>query len=128
MLILSGSKGFAAPAYDEIGQAFKAAGLNAYLVHVLSPGDLGAIATASGAQRRIAYSEQHLSDRILAVQGVVAYLKGNRALAARSKFWEFPFARKSLGRFGRAKQYRRAGASRWRSAERSLSIRSRPSC
>ncbi|MGO7964834.1 GNAT family N-acetyltransferase [Rhizobium ruizarguesonis] len=43
MLILSGSKGFAAPAYDEIGRAFKAAGLNAYLVHVLSPGDLGAM-------------------------------------------------------------------------------------
>jgi hypothetical protein len=40
--ILSGSKGFAAPAYDEIGQAFKAAGLNAYLVHVLSPGDFDA--------------------------------------------------------------------------------------
>jgi hypothetical protein len=43
VLILSGSKGFAAPAYDEIGRAFKAAGLNAYLVHVLSPGDLGAM-------------------------------------------------------------------------------------
>jgi dienelactone hydrolase len=75
VLILSGSKGFAAPAYDEIGQAFKAAGLNAYLVHLLSPDDLDAIATASGAHGRIAYSAEHLSGWIQAVQGVAAYLK-----------------------------------------------------
>lgn len=51
--ILSGSKGFAAPVYDEIGQTFRAAGLNAYLVHVLSPTDLDAIATAGSARARI---------------------------------------------------------------------------
>ncbi|RVI05233.1 alpha/beta hydrolase [Sinorhizobium meliloti] len=75
VLILSGSKGFGAPVYDEIGQTFQAAGLNAYLVHVLSAADLDAIATASGARARIAYYAQRLSDWTSAVQGVATYLK-----------------------------------------------------
>jgi len=75
VLILSGSKGFGAPVYDEIGQTFRAAGLNAYLVHVLSAADLDAIATASGARARIAYSAQRLPDWTSAVQGVATYLK-----------------------------------------------------
>nr|WP_221974009.1 hypothetical protein [Rhizobium leguminosarum] len=50
--------------------------MDAYLVHVLSPGDLDTIATTREAGTRIAYSEQQLSGWILAVQGVVAYLKG----------------------------------------------------
>lgn len=76
VVILSGSKGFGAPVYDEIGQTFRGAGLNAYLVHVLSPADLGVIATASGARERIAYYAQRLPDWISAVQRVAAYLKG----------------------------------------------------
>lgn len=75
VLILSGSKGFGAPVYDEIGQTFRAAGLNAYLVHVLSAADLDAIATASGARARIAYYAQRLPDWASAVQGVATYLK-----------------------------------------------------
>jgi dienelactone hydrolase len=50
--------------------------LNAYLVHVLSATDLGAIATANGARARIAYYAQRLPDWISVVQGVAAYLKG----------------------------------------------------
>jgi dienelactone hydrolase len=75
VVILSGSKGFAAPAYDEIGRTFRAAGLNAYLVHVLSAADLDAIAMASDARTRIAYYAQRLPDWISAVQGVTAYLE-----------------------------------------------------
>lgn len=75
VLILSGSKGFGAPVYDEIGQTFRASGLDAYLVHVLSAADLDAIATASGARARIAYYAQRLSDWTSAVQGVAAYLE-----------------------------------------------------
>ncbi|AIC28105.1 hypothetical protein IE4771_CH03011 [Rhizobium etli bv. mimosae str. IE4771] len=55
VVILSGSKGFGSPVFDEIGETFRAAGLNAYLVHVQSSADLDAIATASGARERIAY-------------------------------------------------------------------------
>ena len=76
VVILSGSKGFGAPIYDEIGQTFRAAGLNAYLVHVVSPADLDAIATAGNARARIAYYAQRLPDWISAVQGIVAHLKG----------------------------------------------------
>ncbi|MHC1550206.1 hypothetical protein [Phyllobacterium sp. K27] len=43
---MSSSRGFGAAVYDEIGQTLRAAGLNAYLVHVLSAADLDAIATA----------------------------------------------------------------------------------
>jgi len=74
VLVLSGSKGFGASAYDEIGKRFQAAGLNAYLVHVLSDADLDAIATASGARARIAYYARRLPDWIAGVQGVAAYL------------------------------------------------------
>ncbi|NTJ35850.1 alpha/beta hydrolase [Agrobacterium rhizogenes] len=76
VMILSGSKGFGAAVYDEIGHTFRAAGLNAYLVHVLSAADLDAIATASGARARIAYYAQRLPDWISAVQGVAAQLEG----------------------------------------------------
>lgn len=76
VVILSGSKGFGAAVYDEIGQTFRAAGLNAYLVHVLSVADLDAIATAGSARARIAYYAQRLPDWISAVQGVAAHLEG----------------------------------------------------
>jgi len=76
VLILSGSKGFGATAYDEIGQTFRKAGLDAYLVHVLSADDLHRIATANGARARIALYAQRMPDWIAAVQGVAAYLKG----------------------------------------------------
>ncbi|WP_235784236.1 hypothetical protein [Brucella anthropi] len=56
VVILSGSKGFGASVYDEIGQTLRSAGLNAYLVHVLSAADLDAIATAA----RLAFSESPL--------------------------------------------------------------------
>lgn len=75
VLILSGSRGFAAPVYDEIGQMFRAAGLNAYLVHVVSATDLDAIATASSARARIAYYARRLPDWTSAVQGVTSYLE-----------------------------------------------------
>ncbi|UXT61273.1 alpha/beta hydrolase (plasmid) [Agrobacterium fabrum] len=75
VVILSGSKGFGASIYDEIGQTLRAAGLNAYLVHVLSADDLNAIATADNARVRIAYYGQRLPDWISAVQSVAAYLE-----------------------------------------------------
>lgn len=75
VIILSGSKGFEAPAYDEIGLNFRAAGLNAYLVHFLSAADLETIAKASGARARIAYYAQRLPDWTSAVQSVAVYLE-----------------------------------------------------
>lgn len=76
VLILSGSKGFGAPVYGEIGQTVRAAGMNAYLVHVLSAADLDAIVTAGSARARIAYYAQRLLDWISAVQCVAAHLEG----------------------------------------------------
>lgn len=75
VLILGGSRGFASPAYREIGQTFRAAGLDAYLVHVLSPADLDAIAKAESAQARVKYYAKRLPDWISRVQQVAAYLK-----------------------------------------------------
>lgn len=75
VLILSGSRGFGASVYDEIGQTFRASGLNAYLVHVLSPTDLDAIANAGGARARIAYYAERLQSWTSGVQSVAAYLK-----------------------------------------------------
>lgn len=76
VLILSGSRGFGARDYDRIGQAFRVAGLNAYLVHALSATDLDAIATAGSARARIAYYARRLPDWTSAVHEVAAYLGG----------------------------------------------------
>lgn len=72
--ILSGSKGFGSSAYDEIGRTFGVAGLDAYLVHVLSERDLAAIASAGSARARIGYYAQRQSDWIAAVRDVVSFL------------------------------------------------------
>ena len=75
VIILSGSHGFAPPAYDELGRSFNAAGLDAYLVHLLSPADQQAIARAGNAPARIAYYATRWQDWIATVHGVVSYLK-----------------------------------------------------
>jgi dienelactone hydrolase len=75
VLILSGSRGFGSNVYEEIGQTFQAAGMNAYLVHVLSPADLNAVAKAGSAKARIAYYAKRTPHWVSAVRDVVAYLK-----------------------------------------------------
>ena len=52
VIILSGSKGFASPAYDDLGRSFDTAGINAYLVHLLSPVDEQAIIRAGNSRAR----------------------------------------------------------------------------
>ena len=76
VMILSGSRGFESAAYDEIGRVLKAGGLNAYLVHVLSPADLSAIITAGSVSSRMAYYKQRLPKWIAAVHSAADYLKG----------------------------------------------------
>ncbi len=75
VIILSGSRGFGAQVYDEIGQTFRAVGLNAYLVHVLTAADLAVIANANGASSRIAYYADRLEGWTSDVGAVAAYLK-----------------------------------------------------
>ncbi|MBD8689738.1 dienelactone hydrolase family protein [Rhizobium skierniewicense] len=74
VMILSGSRGFESAAYDEIGRVLKAGGLNAYLVHVLSPADLSAIVNAGSASSRMAYYHQRLPKWIASVHRVAAFL------------------------------------------------------
>ncbi len=75
VLILSGSKGLGAAGYGEIVERFRAAGLNAFLVHILSAADVDAIAAAGSARMRIAYYARRLPDWAAGVQGVASYLK-----------------------------------------------------
>ncbi|MBB4006852.1 dienelactone hydrolase family protein [Allorhizobium taibaishanense] len=75
VLILSGSKGVAAPTYDDIGRSFAAVGLQAYLVHYLSADDLDAIAKAGSAQARKAFYARRLQSWIAAVQGAAEFLE-----------------------------------------------------
>lgn len=75
VVILSGSRGFAAPAYDEIGGRFQAAGLSAYLVHVLSKDDLDAIRMAGSVQTRLAYYARRMPDWTSSVLSVVTQLR-----------------------------------------------------
>lgn len=95
VVILSGSKGFGAPVYDEIGQTLRAAGLNAYLVHVLSAADLDAIATAGNARARIAYYAQRLPDWTPPFKACPPILRASPTTAARLAFSESPLAPKS---------------------------------
>lgn len=74
VIVLSGSHGFASASYDELGQRFNAAGLDAYLVHLLSPADQKAIAHAGSSPARIAYYATRWQDWIATVHGVVSYI------------------------------------------------------
>ncbi|GLQ98757.1 dienelactone hydrolase family protein [Dyella mobilis] len=73
VLILSGSKGFGAPAYDEIGKTFRHAGLNAYLVHFLTQTDLSAIDSAGSSAAREKYYASRQTQWIADVKSVLAY-------------------------------------------------------
>ncbi len=75
VIILSGSKGFGSPAYGEMAQAFNTAGLDVFLLHVLSREDVRAIAGADGAQARKRYYAQRFPDWIGSVRAAVAFLK-----------------------------------------------------
>ena len=76
VIVLSGSHGFASPSYSELGQSLNAAGLDAYLVHLLTPTDQAAIASAGSSHARIAYYTTRWQDWIATVHGVVSYIKG----------------------------------------------------
>lgn len=122
VMILSGSKGFGSPVYDEIGQTIRAAGLNAYPTSTLSP-------------RR---AEHGLASPIMRSGCRTGFppfkawppiSRGNRATAGRSAFSEFPLARKSL----RLLQSGESISTLWcwsmavcRTAIRSLSAHCRP--
>jgi dienelactone hydrolase len=73
VLVLSGSKGFASPAYDELGQHFEDAGLRAYLLHFLSPSDQDAIAHAGSSPARVQYYATRQTAWIAEVQAAVAH-------------------------------------------------------
>lgn len=75
VIILSGSRGFDRPAYDDMGYAFAGVGISTFLVNVLSPADLTAIADAGGVQARLDYYASRLPSWTSAVQGVAAYLE-----------------------------------------------------
>jgi dienelactone hydrolase len=75
VILLSGSKGFGASAYDDIAQTFGAAGLDVFLVHYLAPADIDAISSAKSASARVQYYVKRLPDWIEAVQATVAYLR-----------------------------------------------------
>ena len=75
VIILSGSKGFASPAYDDLGRSFDTAGIDAYLVHLLSPADEQAIVSADSARARINYYVARRPDWIETTRKVVSYFK-----------------------------------------------------
>ncbi|MGY5776035.1 dienelactone hydrolase family protein [Rhizobium sp. LEGMi135b] len=75
VIILSGSKGFASPAYDDLGRSFDTAGIDAYLVHLLSPVDEQAIMRAGSAGARISYYATRRPDWIATIRKVISYLK-----------------------------------------------------
>ncbi|MBB3611266.1 dienelactone hydrolase family protein [Rhizobium sp. BK602] len=83
VVVLSGSKGFASPAYDELGRRLEATGLDAYLVHVLSASDVATIAGAGNARARIGYYAARLPDWIASVREVVSYLDNQPRHAGR---------------------------------------------
>jgi dienelactone hydrolase len=77
VLVLSGSKGFGSPAYDEIGQTFHDSGLNACLVHFLTPADLSAIAKAGSSQARVSYYATRQTAWVSDVQSVISYFNAH---------------------------------------------------
>lgn len=85
LIVLSGSKGLDAAAYDEIGAKFMAAGFDVYLPHLLSQEDLTSIASAKDSQSRIEYYNEHRRRWLGNLRAFVAMLhsqgyKGNTGL------------------------------------------------
>ncbi|KRA98106.1 hypothetical protein ASD83_13715 [Devosia sp. Root685] len=74
VILLSGAKGFGAPAYDRITEALNAAGLDSYRLHILSPVDLGAIANAGSARARIDYYDRRYAVWQAGVRAAAAQL------------------------------------------------------
>jgi dienelactone hydrolase len=64
VVILSGSKGFASPAYDGIARQFSGAGIDVHLAHLLTTDDLNQINSLQGAKQRIDYYEKRRKDWI----------------------------------------------------------------
>jgi dienelactone hydrolase len=83
IVVLSGSKGFGSAAYGEMAQAFNAAGLDVFLLHVLSRQDVWAIAGADGAAARKRYYAQRLPDWIASARAAVALLNARPRHAGR---------------------------------------------
>jgi dienelactone hydrolase len=83
VLILSGSKGFGSPAYGEIGQTFLDAGLQACLVHFLTPADLSAIDSAGSSEARERYYAKRQAAWIAGIEGVVSYFNALPAHAGK---------------------------------------------
>ena len=83
VIVLSGSKGLASPAYVEMTEAFERAGIDVFLVHALSGADLDAITRAGSAKKRIAYYATRLPHWIAAVRAVVDQLNGEPRHAGR---------------------------------------------
>ncbi|WP_225578369.1 dienelactone hydrolase family protein [Rhodanobacter sp. 7MK24] len=73
VLVLSGSKGFWSPAYEEIGRALRSEGLRACLVHFLSPKDVSAIGRAGSSDARERYYAKHQSGWIATIRSVATY-------------------------------------------------------
>jgi carboxymethylenebutenolidase len=63
-VILSGSKGFASPAYDGIARQFSSAGIDVYLAHLLTADDLHQINSLQGAKQGVDYYEKRRKDWI----------------------------------------------------------------
>lgn len=74
IIVLGGARGLGSPAYDAIAEALAAAGLDTYLVHVLSPADLQTIASAANASARIAYYAKRLPHWTATVQAAAIAL------------------------------------------------------
>ena len=78
VIVLSGSKGFGSRAYDEMGRKFTAAGLDVFLVHFLSLGDLQALESAGNAASRKRYSAAQMPRWIASIRAVMAHLRTAR--------------------------------------------------
>ncbi|MEI5678767.1 MULTISPECIES: dienelactone hydrolase family protein [unclassified Mesorhizobium] len=75
IIMLSGSRGLAAPAYGEIAHKFQAAGMDVFLLHYLTPEDIDAIERAGSASARKRYYDKRLPHWTASVRAVVATLK-----------------------------------------------------
>ena len=88
VIVLSGTKGFDAPVYDDMAQTFDKASLDVFLVHFLSPADLVAIGAADSANERIRYYAEQLPAWTAAVRAVASSLEAQPSHAEmRPTFW-----------------------------------------
>lgn len=75
VVVLGGARGYEATAYARLGSALNAAGIDMFLVHFISSGDIAAMERAGSANERIAFYRKRMGEWRETVRSTISAIK-----------------------------------------------------